>query len=281
MKPVKIIFFGNTRFSVIDAKALHEKFRLSAVVTFPDKIKKSGASEISPVKSFASENGIPIIEADKLSGEVIEEITKLQPDFIVVADYGLILPPKLLSLPKYTALNVHHSLLPRYRGPAPAPAAILNGDKEAGVSVIVMSGKVDAGDILMQVRYTLSPDETTDSLLTQLNILGANAVCEVIERYLNGNATPQKQDESLATLTGYMHRNDGLIDLSGNAEVNWRKIRAYGEWPGTFFLVKHGGKELKVKIKKAAYRDGALTIERVIPENKREMSYDDFLRGIR
>jgi len=278
---MSILFFGNSAYSVIDAKALYEKFGLSAVVTTPDHVKPGKPPKESPVKVFAKDRGIPIVEAEKLTAEVIEQIKAYKPDFLVVADYGLILPKALLALPTYAPLNVHHSLLPKYRGPAPVPAAILNGDTEAGVSIIVMTSGVDAGDILMQIPYTLKPDETTDSLLTELNILGAQAVTSVIERYLLGTTQPVKQDETKASFTTYLYRKDGFLSLGDDPVLNWRKIRAYGEWPGTFFIVKHRGKDINVKIKKARYNDGLLTIERVIPENKREMSYEDFLRGIK
>jgi methionyl-tRNA formyltransferase len=198
-----------------------------------------------------------------------------------VADYGLILPKSLLALPIYAPINVHHSLLPKYRGPSPAPSAILGGEKISGVSIIFMTDKVDAGDILKQTSYTLKPDETTDSLLTELNILGSKAIIEVIEQYLAGNIISKKQDEAKATYTTYMKKTDALINLSEDPALNWRKIRAYGKWPGTYFITKKKGKDLKVKIAKAKYDEGTLTIERIIPENGKEMAYDDFLRGLR
>ena len=281
IKKPRIIFFGNSKYSVIDAEALHKHFGLSAIVTLPDSINRQTKKPIQcPVNAFAHAHHIPLVEAKKLTPDIIEKVKSFSPDFLVVADYGLILPKSLLSVPLYAPLNVHHSLLPKYRGPAPAPAAILNGDKVSGVSVILMTSGVDEGDVLKQISYELKPDETTDSLLTQLNVLGSQAVIEVIETYLAGAVQVQKQDEKKTTVTKYMSRNDGLIDLSGNPEINWRKIRAFGTWPGTFFAVKHRGKETRVKIKKAAFQNGVLTIQRVVPENKKEMSYEDFLRGL-
>ena len=281
IKKPRIIFFGNSKYSVIDAEALHKHFGLSAIVTLPDSINRQTKKPIQcPVNAFAHAHHIPLVEAKKLTPDIIEKVKSFSPDFLVVADYGLILPKSLLSVPLYAPLNVHHSLLPKYRGPAPAPAAILNGDKVSGVSVILMTSGVDEGDVLKQISYELKPDETTDSLLTQLNVLGSQAVIEVIETYLAGAVQVQKQDEKKTTVTKYMSRNDGLIDLSGNPEINWRKIRAFGTWPGTFFVVKHRGKKTRVKIKKAAFQDGVLTVQRVVPENKKEMSYEDFLRGL-
>ncbi|OHA27222.1 MAG: hypothetical protein A3C06_03970 [Candidatus Taylorbacteria bacterium RIFCSPHIGHO2_02_FULL_46_13] len=275
-----IIFFGNSKYSVIDAQALKEHYGLSAVVTIPDRTDSHKKLAPSPVKLFAQKLNIPLLEADKLTPDIIEQIKIYKPDFLVVADYGLILPKTLLSVPIKTALNIHHSLLPKYRGPAPAPAAIVNGDEVSGVSVIIMTDKVDAGDIVAQIPYTLTDDETTDSLLTKLNTLGSHAIIEVIEQYLTETIHPIKQDETKATFTKYMTRQDGLIDLSADAVLNWRKIRAYGDWPGTYFIATSKGKEIKVKIKSADFKNGVLSILKVTPENKREMSYEDFLRGL-
>src|SRR5690242_13888773 len=134
---MNIIFFGNTIHSAIVAKALFQTFGLSAIVTTPDKpVGRKNILTPTPTKTFALQNNIPVIEADKLDAPIIDVITTYDPDFFVVADYGLFLPKKLLALPKYQPLNVHHSLLPKYPGPTPAPSAILAGDKVSGVSVI-------------------------------------------------------------------------------------------------------------------------------------------------
>ena len=280
-KKISIVFFGNSKYSVIDAEALFKDFGLSAIVTIPNRPVNRKEMLVSPVKTFAKENNIPLIEALKLTPDTVEEIKKYEPDFLVVADYGLILPRALLALPKYAALNVHHSLLPKYRGPSPAPAAILSGDKESGVTIITMNEKVDAGNILAQVAYTLASDETTDSLLTKLNTLGAKAVTEVIEQHLTGKVEKKVQDETRAVYTKFMSKTEGKINLTDSPEINWRKIRAYGKWPGTYFLAEKNGKEMRVKIAKASHRNNTLLIERVIPENGKEMGYEDFLRGMR
>src|ERR1035437_4619807 len=152
---MKIVFFGNTKHSLIGAKIIQKELGFSLVVTIPN----------SPLEKFAIEEKIPYLLVTKLNDEVIEKIAAIETDFLVVEDYGLILPTKLLEVPKYASLNIHHSLLPKYRGPAPAPAAILAGDKISGVSIIKMSSKVDAGAIFAQKEYVLKETETTDSLL--------------------------------------------------------------------------------------------------------------------
>ena len=277
----KIVFFGNTKYSVIDAEALHKSFGLSAVVTIPDRIGQRRQITSSPAKIFAESQKIPVIEADKLTPEIIKDIKEYQPDFLVVAAYGLILPKSLLAVPSYSPLNVHHSLLPKYRGPSPAPAAILNDEKESGVSVIIMTDRVDAGDILKQIRYDIKPDETTDSLLTRLNILGSQAVIEVVERFIEKKINPEKQDETKATYTKKLSKEDGLLDLNADPYTNWLKFRAFGFWPGSFYFANHSGKKIRVKITDAKYESDAFQILKVLPEGKNEMSYKDFKRGLR
>lgn len=246
---MKIVFFGNTKYSVIVAKKLHNEYGLSSVVTIPDRpIGRKKVLTPSPVKQFALEHNIPVLTGDsfyssseaKRSREVssrqartinIEEIVSFNPDFLVVADYGLILPKALLQIPKYAPLNVHHSLLPKYRGPSPAPTAILNGDKVSGVTIIKMTSEVDAGPIFAQKEYTLKPDETTDSLLTALNTLGGKLIVDVIKNY--GTLKPITQDESAASITKRIAKQDGYIDLANppTPEKLDRMIRAYFPWP--------------------------------------------------
>src|SRR3989344_2357275 len=230
---MQIVFFGNTKYSVIVAKSIHNEYGLSSVVTLPDRpLGRKKLLTPSPVAQFALENKIPVLTFDKLDKTVIlsnaKDLSRMRAsnklrdssatpqndnniDFLVVADYGRILPQEVLDLPKKAPLNVHHSLLPKYRGPAPAPTAILNGDKVSGVTIIKMVDEVDAGPILAQKEYTLAPDETTDSLLTKLNTLGGKLVVDVIKHYDSLNAVPQ--DNSKASLTNRMSKQDGYIDL--------------------------------------------------------------------
>jgi len=244
-----IVFFGNTKYSVIDAEIIYKHLGLTAVITIPDRLNIQKKILIpSPVKSFAVTNNIPFITADKLDNTIIEQINKLQPDFLIVADYRQILPEKLLNIPKFAALNIHHSLLPKYRGTSPAPTALLNGDKVSGVTIIAMNNKVDAGDILTQKEYRLQQDETTDSLLTHLNELGAQAVTEVIKNYKN--IQPKKQDESKATFTRKMEKHDGFIDVNNppHFEQLDRMIHAYYPWPTVWTICTFPNSKLDGRI---------------------------------
>lgn len=272
---MSIIFFGNSKYSVIDAESIFKHFGLTTVVTIPDRYTtRKKILMPSPVKVFAEKHNIPVVTADTLNEQIIEQLKKIKPDFLVVADYRLILPKELLRIPKFAALNVHHSLLPKYRGTSPAPAAILAGEKISGVSIIKMVEKVDAGDILRQVRYELTPDETTDSLLTRLNELGGQAVVEVIENF--GNIQSIKQDESKTTFTKYMTKQDGYIDPDKppNSEQLDRMIRAYYPWPTVWTRLRlvYGG-QAKEKIIKF------LPEQKIQPEGKKPMTIKDFLNG--
>ena len=262
---MKIVFFGNTKHSLIGAEIIHKELGLSLVVTIPQ----------SPLEKFAGEEKIPYLLVTKLTDEEIAKIAEVQPDFLVVEDYGLILPTKLLEVPKYASLNIHLSLLPKYRGPAPAPASILAGDKTSGVSIIKMSNKVDAGAIFAQTEYVLKPDETTDSLLNELNLLGGNLAVSVINDILQDKAKAVPQDESKATLTKYMQKSDGYIDLSQLEIKNFelkigRMVRAYFPWPGAWTRSIVNNKSSIIKF---------LPQKKLQVEGGKLMTYKDFLNG--
>ncbi|HSW87813.1 MAG TPA: methionyl-tRNA formyltransferase [Candidatus Saccharimonadales bacterium] len=281
---MNIIFFGNTKYSVIDAEALHKHFGLTAVVTIPDKEIKKNIVQ-SPVKTFALANNIPVIEAEKLTLSIIDQIKQLHPDFLVVADYRLIIPQELLRVPKFAPLNIHHSLLPKYRGPSPVPSTLLAGEKKTGVTIIIMNDKVDDGDIVAQKEYTIQPEDTSETLLTKLNQLGSQAVIEVIEHF--NEIKPIKQDESQASFTNYMEKQHGYIDTANppTPEKLDLMMRAYHPWPGVWSTVKLRDKEVRIKFSPApvgakhlpAGRKGLLPLIQV--EGKKPQTIKDFLNG--
>lgn len=222
----------------------------------------------NPVKQLADELGLPIVETNQLDEVVVEKIKQLNPDFLVVEDFGLILPPELLEIPKYAALNIHHSLLPKYRGPSPAPAAILNGDPVSGVTVIKMTKEVDAGDILAQKEYELTPGETTDSLLTKLNEIGGQLLVSVIEQYLESSIRPIPQNPKQVTYTETFTKIRGFIDIKSfpSPEVLDRMVRAYYPWPGVW--TKWENRIVKF------YPEGKIQME-----GKKVIPLSDFLNG--
>ena len=260
---MKIIFFGNTKYSTIGLRIVNKVYPISLAVTIPK----------SPVKNLADELKIPVVETSKLDEAVLEKIEQMNTDFLIVEDYGLILPKMLLDLPKYASLNIHHSLLPKLRGPSPAPSAILAGDKVSGVTIIKMSEEIDAGDILAQQEYELAPDETTDSLLTKLNEMGGDLMVKVIQQYLKCLAKPTPQDNLKATYTKHFTREDGYFDIENppSFEALDRMIRAYHPWPGVWCKWKMDNGQLKI-IK-------FLPQGKIQMEGKKAISYQDFLNG--
>ncbi len=259
---MKIVFFGNTRHSLIGLKILHSELNVSFIVTIDG----------SPTQNFARENSIPFIITKRFTPETTKQIKTLGTDFFVVEDYGLILPEDLLDIPKVAALNVHHSLLPKYRGASPAPSAILAGEKVTGVSIIKMTDKVDAGDILEQKEYPISSEDTTDTILTALNKIGGKLVTEVIKNYEEYEKKAKKQDESEVTFTQFMKKEDGKIDLDSppTAEILDRMIRAYFPWPGVWTKTIVNNKLSIIKF---------LPEKRIQVEGKKPISYKDFLNG--
>lgn len=264
----RVVFFGNTKYSLIGLEILHRELGIFSVVTIDG----------NPTEKFARENSIPIITTKKLTEEVAGKLKKIGPDFFVVEDYGLILPLEVLNIPKILALNVHHSLLPKYRGASPAPSAILAGEKVTGVSIIRMTKDVDAGDILAQKEYSLSATDTTDSVLTILNKIGAELTIDVIRNFGKFQNKARKQDESKATFTKFMKKDDGKIDLSSPPppEKLDRMVRAYFPWPGVWFVCHSERNEeshLEGKIIKL------LPEQKIQVEGKSPMPYKDFING--
>lgn len=272
---MNIIFFGNTKYSLIGAQTIHNQIGISHIVTIPDRPDKRGRMQESPLKTFGKENNIPVIEINKITDETVEQIAALKPDFFVVEDYGLILPEKLLEIPQVVALNIHHSLLPKYRGSSPAPTALLNGDKVTGVSVIKMTAQLDAGDILGQKEYEIKPEDTTDSLLVVLNELGGELIVPILKDYANIKAEPQ--DDSQVVSTKMMKKEDGYIDVNNppQPEKLDRMIRAYYPWPSVWTLLRLQASEGQAKEKRVIFLPGKM----IQVEGKNPMSVKDFING--
>lgn len=269
----KIVFFGNTKYSVFGLEIINNKVPIGLVVTIPDR--PSGRKRIlapNPVKTFAQNHKIPTLETDKLDGSTVDKIANLKPDFLIVEDYGLILPETLLEIPRYAPLNIHHSALPKYRGPSPAPSAILNGEKVSGVTIISMTEQVDAGDMLAQEKYELKPDETTDSLLTTLNKIGAELVLKAIGDFKNRRENPVAQNDKEATHTKRLTKQDGYINPNNPPDPQTldRMIRAFYPWPGVWTELEIESKRLKLKF---------LPDNLIQPQGRRPMSIKEFKNG--
>jgi methionyl-tRNA formyltransferase len=234
----RIIFMGTPEFAIPTLAMLVERFRVVAVVTQRDKPAGRGQQlTASPVKRWAAlhQPSLPILQPRTLRDAAVQAtLAELKPDVIVVAAFGLLLPQPVLDLPPFGCVNVHASLLPRYRGAAPIPATILNGDTHTGITLMKLDAGMDTGPIITQTSLPIQPDDTTGTLSARLAELGAQLTAEMLPRWLAGEIAPQPQDEHQATLAPKLNKDDGRLDWSKPAVELERRVRALSSWPGTF-----------------------------------------------
>ncbi|MFZ1987656.1 MAG: methionyl-tRNA formyltransferase [Minisyncoccia bacterium] len=279
MSPYKFIYFG-TPYVASDTLAilLERGFTPALVVTSGDAPRGRGLTLTpSETKTLALEKGIPVLTPEKLDASVIEQIHSYGADFGIVVAYGKILPRALIDSFPLGLLNIHYSLLPKYRGASPVEAAFLHDESVTGVTIQKMAFELDAGDILTSKEVTIEPQETTKELRRRLVDVGANLLADILPMFAKGGATFTPQDHARATHSGKIKKEEGLLSLSDDPRKNWNKYRAYAESPGTYFFVHKNGKDMRVKITKASW-NGTFVVERVIPEGKKEQAYSDFSR---
>ncbi len=299
----RIIFMGTPHFAVPTLEALIGRHEIAAVVTRPDRRRGRGRKPSPPpVKEVALAYGLTVLQPESLrQPEAITQLRKLAPEVIVVVAYGQILPPEVLALPPKGCLNVHASLLPKHRGAAPIAAAILAGEEETGVTIMLMDEGLDTGPILAQARCRIEPQDTRGSLSAKLARLGAELLVEILPRWLKGKIEPRPQEEERATYSRMISKEDGLIDWSQSAVEIWRRVRAYHPWPSAYTywqgkllkilraepLADRSGKEEPGRVMilgeelAVATGQGALLLREVQLEGKRAMAAEEFLRGRR
>jgi methionyl-tRNA formyltransferase len=232
---MSIVFIGTPDFAVPSLRRLAAAgHTISAVITQPDRPAGRGRQVSSPpVKIAAEELGLPLMQPPTLRDTgVLDSIRALLPEVMVAVAYGEILRQELLDIPPRGVLNVHPSLLPRHRGASPIAGAILAGDEETGVTIMLMDAGMDTGPVLAQVRAPIAPLDTTGTLTASLAELGADLLAETLPRWLAAEITPQPQDDSKATVTKLIRKEDGSIDWALPAVEIWRRVRAYTPWPG-------------------------------------------------
>jgi methionyl-tRNA formyltransferase len=232
-----IIFIGTPAFAVPSLRRLAaEGHEISAVITQPDRPAGRGRHRRAPaVKEAAKELGLNVLQPPTLHNpETLEQIRALSPEVIVAVAFGRILRRQLLDIPPRGVLNVHPSLLPRYRGASPIAAAILNGDELTGVTIMLMDAGMDSGPILAQRSCPVTPEDTAGTLAEALAAAGAGLLAQTLPRWLRGEIVPQPQDDSLATKTSLLRKEDGRIDWTRPAVHIWRQVRAYNPWPGAY-----------------------------------------------
>lgn len=296
-----MIFMGAPQFAVPSLKRLREGYEVVAVVTRPDKAAGRGRRvAFSPVKEVALACGIPVMQPRSLKKEeVVTSLLELKPQVIVVAAYGQIVPPEVLAIPPFGCLNVHASLLPRYRGASPVAGALLAGEEETGITIMLMDEGMDTGPILAQARLSIAPEDNRGSLTEKLAYLGADLLLETLPRWLKEEIAPRFQEEDKATYTKILKKEDGLIDWGMSSVKIWRQVRAYNPWPSAYtdfegrllkilqarpIKGKRGEPGLVVATKEGAAvvtGEGPLALEEVQLAGKRAMGIEEFLRGQR
>ena len=296
---MRIVFIGTGEIGAPTLRALlNSEHEVAAVVTQPDKpVGREQRIEPPPIKKEIATRGIPVLQPPRIKDpQAIEEVRRLTPDVIVVAAYGQILPREVLEIPRLACLNLHASLLPRWRGAAPIQAAIAAGDSETGITVMYMAEGLDTGDILLQRSVEILPNDTGGSLHDRLAQVAPEALLESLQLVAAANAPRIPQDNAFATYAPKLKREHGQIDWSESAEAIERKVRAYNPWPGAFMKVD--GQNLKVfsasvvdlngepgeilrsdKDLIIATGKGALSLTEVQLEGKRRMIAAKFLRG--
>ena len=297
---MKILFMGTPDFAAGSLKSLiDEGYEISAVVTQPDRPKgRSGAPVFSPVKEVAVAAGIPVLQPERIKRpEETARLLEYPADIYVVAAFGQILSKEILDQPKYGCINVHASLLPKYRGASPIQRVILDGEKETGVTIMQMNEGLDTGDILYQESIELDPEETFETLHDKLMVLGGEALAEALPLIETGSITPVIQNDDLSCYAPLIKKEDGLIDWKESAEKIHAKVRAFNPWPAAFTYLN--GKVMKIwevtpvegkgeagtviasdkNSFTVACGEGALKIRSLQPEGKKRMDTAAFLAG--
>jgi methionyl-tRNA formyltransferase len=244
---VRTVFMGTPQFAVtILESLLRNSYRIVAVYTQPDKAAGRRRPVVfPPVKGLALERGIPVIQPTTFkSSEVVDKLAGFRPELIIVTAFGFVLPPEVLSLPRFACLNIHASLLPRHRGPSPIASAILCGDELTGVTIMLMDTGLDTGPILAQQKVAISCADTAGSLSSKLADVGARLLLQTLPGWLAGELKPQAQDGSQATYSKLITSGDAEIDWRLSAPEVWRRVRAYNPWPGCYTWYQ--GKRLKI-----------------------------------
>jgi len=291
----KIVFFGTGKMSLECLKAIENDYQLVAVVTKPDSVSPNKTVYISPLKKYALAKNILVLTPQKVE-EINPQLVKLNPEVGVLVAYGKIIPLSTINLFPKGIVNVHGSILPKYRGASPIESVILNGETQTGVSLMLINTQLDAGPIIATKRIKIDPLITKNLLQAKITALAKSILTEKLALYLQGKIKPKPQDDSQATYTKLIKKADGKLDFNQSKLALERQIRAYQGWPGSFF--EYQGKKIEIieaKISEVkntpgklfrlnkdlaiGTKDGSLVISQLKPEGKKVMTGKDFLNG--
>jgi len=269
---LNFVFFGTPDVASETLEILKRNgYSPALIVTSPDK--PQGRKMIvtpPPVKIWAEKNNIPYIQPEKLDSKSFKNI----PDLFIVVAYGKIIGENILNIPTLGSINIHYSLLPKYRGASPVESAILNGDTETGVTIQKMIYKMDAGPIVAKKEVNILTDEKASELKTRLIKIGGELLVKTLPEFINGKIEEIEQNETEATFCKKIKKENGLIDLNADTIKNYNKFRAYALWPRSFFF--QDGK--RIIITDAVLENNQFIIKKVLPEGKKEIYYTDFVK---
>jgi len=277
---LKIAFLGTPEFAV---KILEEMKKggltPSLIITAPDKPKRRKlALTPPPVKVWADKEKIPSLQPDKLK-DICKELKKGDWDLFVLAAFGKIISKEIIEIPKHGILNVHPSILPEYRGSSPIQSAILAGDEEIGVTIMLLDEELDHGPIIATQKLPSSGNLDYKEAEEQLARLGGELLISATLPWTKGEIKATEQDHDKATFTKKIKKEDALIDWNDDQKLIERKIRAFYPWPGAYFFLEKDGKPLRIIVTKASLKEGKLYLEKIKPEGKKEMMFSDFIKG--
>lgn len=301
MNNLKVIFMGTPEFSLPVLEGLNSKYNVVMVVCQPDKPSNRGVVQYSPVKDFAIKNNIKVFQPVNVKNEY-HEILSEKPDLIVTCAYGQIIPKEILDYPKYGCINVHASLLPKLRGGAPIHRAIIDGHKETGITIMKMKEKMDAGDIISQVKTEILDDDTVGTLHDKLSVLARDLLLSTIPNIISGNINLVRQNEEEATFAWNIKREDEKIDFSKTTREIYNQIRGLNPWPGAYAILsgriikiwasRYGDKFFNEEVLNGQivelYKDGIgvktsngeIIITELQLEGKRRMLANEFMNGV-
>ena len=306
---MNIVFMGTPDFAVPSLKSLIEsKYNVATVITQTDKPKGRKSQLCTPpVKNIALDSGLKIVQPENVNDKIIiEKLKEINPDVITVVAFGQMISPEILDLPRYKCINIHASLLPKYRGAAPINWALINGEEETGVTSIILQEKMDAGRMIIQKSIRISPDETAGKLNNRLSTLGAEVLMDSLKQIETGTAKYTLQDEKLVTYAPKLKKKDGLINWNHSTEEIHNFVRGMNPWPTTYTTLTRNASEERIIILKTepdtpsdtetnkipgtiidisdrgikvATKNGCIWIKEVKPEGKQSMSAVAFSRG--
>ena len=301
MKDLRVVFMGTPEFSLPVLSSLNENCNVVGVVCQPDKPSNRGEVKLSPIKQYAVDNNIPIYQPVSVKNEY-KSILELKPDIIITCAYGQIIPKEILDYPKYGCINVHSSLLPKLRGGAPIHKAIIDGYKETGITIMKMSLKMDAGDIISQSKIEILDTDTVGVLHDKLSVLARDLLISTLPDIINNNINPIKQDESEVTYAWNIKREDEKIDFNKTTREIYNQIRGLNPYPGAYSILN--GKIIKIWTSRVGnvyysedilngqivklYSDGIgiktsngeIVITELQLEGKRRMKANEFINGV-